>query len=154
MALTELEIVIVIDITDTKERQALLKLAKERNMNIQAITQNIVDLLSRKPANKPDMDETVNHLSTTAFIATQTEMFTFKTGQTLTDEDRTKIGALDWIVYDSVQRFKLLEYANLSMRHFLLDRQNFEATKSVYAKIPLDAVSVVLTQYNFSARDG
>lgn len=143
------------NINDSKERQGLLKLAKERNMNIQAITQSIVDLLSRKSLSKPEtprpmMDETAA-MSTTAFIGKQTEMFTLKTGQTLTDEDRTKINAIDWIVYDSVQRFKLLEYANLTMRHFLLDRQNFEATKSIYCKIPADALSVVLTQYNFSA---
>lgn len=82
-------------------------------MNIQAITQSIVDLLSRKSLTKPEaprdmMDETAA-MSTTAFIGKQTELFTFKTGQTLTDEDRTKINAIDWIVYDSVQRFKVIE---------------------------------------------
>jgi len=78
-------------------------------------------------------------------------MFTPKTGQILTEEDKTRINAIDWIIYDSVQRFKLLEYANLTMRHFLLDRQNFEATKSIYTKIPKDTLNVILTQYNFNA---
>lgn len=141
-------------ITDNKARQLLLKLAKERNMNVQAITQNIVDLLSRKSLTKPDTvrpigDET--SLSTTVFLAKTTDLFTSKTGQILTDDDRTRINAIDWILYDSVQRFKLVEYANLTMRHFLLDRQNFEATKSIYTKIPQDALSVILLQYNFNS---
>ena len=46
---------------------------------------------------------------------------------------------------------KLLEYANLTMRYFLLDRQNFEATKSIHSKIPQDALNIILSQYNFSA---
>ena len=123
-------------------------------MNVQAITQNIVDLLSRKSLTKPDTvrpigDET--SLSTTVFLAKTTDLFTSKTGQILTDDDRTRINAVDWILYDSVQRFKLVEYANLTMRHFLLDRQNFEATKSIYTKIPQDALSVILLQYNFNS---
>lgn len=146
-------------ITDNKVRQLLLKLAKERNMNVQAITQNIVDLLSRKSSNQL-LDTTTNlpidetGLSTTAFLGKTSELFTFRTGQVLTEEDRTRINAIDWICYDSVQRFKLLEYANLTMRHFLFDRQNFEATQSIYAKVPKDALNVVLGQYNFNTTIG
>lgn len=131
----------------------LLKLAKERNMNVQAITLNIVDNLSRNSLTRSEMSRSLideTGLSTTAFIGKTTELFTFKTGQTLTDEDRTKINAIDWIVYDTVQRLKLLEYANLTMRYFLLERQNFEATKLVFSKIPQDTLTVVLSQYNFS----
>lgn len=128
----------------------MLKLAKERNMNVQAITQNIVDILSKKSLNK--QDETVNEtcLSATAFIGKSTDLFTTNTGQTLTDDDRTRINAIDWIIYDSVQRFKLLEYANLTMRYFLLERQNLDATKMIYSKIPQDALNVVLGQYSIN----
>ena len=141
-------------ITDNKERQVLLKLAKERNMNVQAITQNIVDILSKKSNNKSGEtpNETVNEtgLSTTMFIGKSTDLFTAKTGQTLNDDDRTRINAIDWIIYDSVQRFKLLEYANLTMRYFLLERQNLEATKMIYSKIPQDALNIVLNQYSMN----
>lgn len=143
-------------ITDNKERQQLLKLAKERNMNVQAITLNIVDNLSRKSVTTPirpiaAADETISSLSTTAFIAKTTEqLFHKKTNQLLTDEDKTRINAIDWIVYDSVQRFKLLEYANLTMRHFLLERQNLEATNAIFVKIPQDTLNCILQQYNFN----
>lgn len=143
-------------ITDNKERQQLLKLAKERNMNVQAITLNIVDNLSRKSVTTPirpiaAADETISSLSTTAFIAKTTEqLFQKKTNQLLTDEDKTRINAIDWIVYDSVQRFKLLEYANLTMRHFLLERQNLEATNAIFVKIPQDTLNCILQQYNFN----
>jgi hypothetical protein len=61
-----------------------------------------------------------------------------KTNQLLTEEDKTRINAIDWIVYDSIQRFKLLEYANLTMRYFLLERENFEATNAIFSKTPAD----------------
>jgi hypothetical protein len=83
-------------------------------MNVQAITQNIVDNLSRKSLNNsksetPRLCSDETGLSTTAFISKTTEMFTMKTGQTLTEEDRTRINSIDWIIYDSVQRFKVLQ---------------------------------------------
>lgn len=134
----------------------LLKLAKERNMNVQAITLNIVDNLSKQSTLKTEtsprvsLDQTTSGLSTTAIISKTTDLILSKTGQILTDEDRVKINAIDWIVYDPSQRFKLLEYVNLTMRHFLLERQNFEAAKMVFSKIPNDSITVILTQYNFS----
>jgi hypothetical protein len=144
----------------------LLKLAKERNMNVQAITLNIVDNLSRNslgryegaatmgtivPSSNKSLIMNETGLSTTVMISKTAELFTSKaTAQILTDEDKTKINAIDWIVYDTAQRLKLLEYANLTMRHFLLERQNFEATKLVFSKIPQDTISTILLQYNFN----
>ncbi len=142
-----------LDITDSKERQLLLKLAKERNMNVQAITLNIVENLSKTTATCTEPPSVLNDhtgLSSTVFIGKTTDIFLFKTGQTLTDEDKTKINALDWIVYDTMQRFKLLEYANQTMRYFLLERQSFEAIKLLFAKIPHDTTTIILSQYNFN----
>lgn len=146
-------------ISDNKERILLLKLAKERNMNVQAITINIVDNLSKHQqmgqdkaidsfeGSKQQQQTTLNQ---TAMLAKTTDLFTFKTGQILNDEDKTRINALEWIVYDPMQRLKLLEYANLTMRYFLLDRQNLEATKTIFTKIPQDTLTIVLTQYNLN----
>lgn len=130
----------------------MLKLAKERNMNVQAITLNIVDNLSRQSLPKSDttrlpLDQT--SLSTTTIVNKMTDFLTSKTSQILNDEDKTKINALDWIAYDPSQRFKLLEYANLTMRYFLLERQNLDATKTIYSKIPNDTITIVLSQYNY-----
>lgn len=128
----------------------LLKLAKERNMNVQAITLNIVDNLSKLQATPQEEAKNQTVLNQTAMIARTTELFTFKKGQILNEEDKTRINALDWIVYDQMQRFKLLEYANLTMRHFMLERQNLEATKTIFTKIPQDTLAIILTQYNFN----
>lgn len=141
-----------IAITDNKERMVMLKLAKERNMNVQAITQCIVDTLSKQPVSRREMTQRLDEtgLSTTAFISQTIEMFSTRTNQMLTEEDHTKINAIDWIAYDPSQRKKLLEYANLTMRYFLLERQFFEATKIVFSKIPADTISIILSQYNLN----
>lgn len=131
----------------------MLKLAKERNMNVQAITQCIVDTLSKQPVSRKEMNQRLDEtgqLSTTAFISQTVEMFSTRTSQMLTEEDNTKINAIDWIAYDPSQRKKLLEYANLTMRYFLLERQFFEATKIIFSKIPSDTISIILSQYNLN----
>lgn len=130
----------------------MLKLAKERNMNVQAITQSIVDTLSKQPVARRDTTQRLDEigLSTTAFISQTLDMFSARTGQIVTDEDKTKINAIDWIAYDPSQRLKLLEYANLTMRYFLLERQFFEATKATFSKIPVDTITVILNQYNLN----
>ena len=42
-------------------------------------------------------------LKTTAIINKTTDLFTSKIRQCLNDQDKTKINALDWIVYDPSQ---------------------------------------------------
>jgi nuclear pore complex protein Nup107 len=147
------------NITDNKERLLLLKLAKERNMNVQAITLNIVDTLSRQEqqqqhqlsfaAAKRPLDQTSSNefLSATMIVSKMTNLLT-SSSQILNDQDKTKINALDWIAYDPTQRLKLLEYANLTLRYFLLERQNLEATKTIFSKIPQDTLTCILNQYN------
>lgn len=152
-------------INENKERLLLLKLAKERNMDVQAITLNIVDNLSNQlgddnsrargsggsQANKSMANMSTLGNRTDLLISSSTAARMIGGGgQQLNDEDKSRINALDWIVYDPLQRFKLLEYANLTMRYFLLARQNFEATKHVYSKIPHDTLTLILGQYNCS----
>jgi hypothetical protein len=142
-------------ISDNKERMLLLKLAKERNMNVQAITLNIVENLNRT-SNQTDqtfsmsksiLNVTTNKPNDMTILNIQKSMIS---QQQLNEEDYSKINAIDWIIYDTAQRLKLLEYANQSMRYFLLDRQNFEATKIVYSKIPNDTLAIILAEYNFN----
>lgn len=122
-------------------------------MNVQAITLTIVDNLSRKSLNSSSTQQLTpkdsrsilnqSQLSATAYLSKNT-------AQLLTDEDNARINAIDWIIYDSMQRFKLLEYANLTMRYFLLERQNFEATSATFAKIPHDTLNCIMQHYNFN----
>lgn len=135
----------------------LIKLAEERNMNVQAITLKIVDNLSKKtiPLNisKKELTQEIQDMTRFFFSKPVENLFiSNKSSQSLTDEDRSKISAIDWIVYDPSQRFKLLEYANLSMRFFLLERKSFEGARQVFAKIPIDTISVILNQYNYSTQ--
>lgn len=128
-------------------------------MNVQAITLNIVDNLSRQSLTKSQstnsklpLDQTTSGaFSTTMIVNKMTDMLTSRTTQVLNDEDKSRIGALDWILYDQLQRFKLLEYGNLTMRYFLLERQNLEATKNIFVKIPQDTLTIILNQYNFNS---
>ena len=154
-----MKIILFVAITDNKERILLLNLAKERNMNVQAITLNIVDNLSRQPLTKSQstnsklpLDQTTpGAFSTTMIVNKMTDMLTSRTTQVLNDEDKSRISALDWILYDQLQRFKLLEYGNLTMRYFLLERQNLEATKNIFVKIPQDTLTIILNQHNFNS---
>lgn len=119
-------------------------------MNVQAITLNIVDNLSKHTVVKKETADSAS-LSTSGFLPKSSfDFITSKPSQTLTSEDETKINAIDWILYDPMQRFKLLEYANLTMRYFLLERQNFTATQRVFSKIPTDTVAIILAQYNYT----
>jgi nuclear pore complex protein Nup107 len=65
----------------------------------------------------------------------------------LSKDDKKKIDALDWIVHETTQRVKLLEYGNQIMRYFLLAKQNVDAIKIILAKIPNDTLNLILTQY-------
>lgn len=115
-------------------------------MNVQAITLNIVDALSKQASTTSPYSQQQRRDDATDEFALLTKQHTL-----LTDDDRTKINAIDWIVYESSQRLKLLEYANLTMRYFLLERRNFDATRLVFGKIPGDTMAVVLSQYTVAA---
>lgn len=133
-------------------------MAEERNMNVQAITLKIVDSLSRHSsvsinASKREYLHEIQDASTSPLVeSVESLIISNKSNQNLTDEDRTKINAIDWILYDPTQRLKLLEYANLSMRFFLLERKCFEGARQVLVKIPNDTISVILSQYNYSSQ--
>jgi hypothetical protein len=116
-------------------------------MNVQAITLNIVDSLSKHSNGRKELDQTANVANVSTF-KTNYDFLTSKSTQSLSDEDKTKINSIDWILYDPAQRFKLLEYVNLTMRYFLLEKKNFEATKLVFSKTPIDTIAVILSQYN------
>ncbi len=125
-------------------------------MNVQAITLNIVDNMNRRSGSLDTTNASFMRPSagnqTKSILANETVLAikTTAASQQLNEEDHAKINAIDWIVYDSTQRLKLLEYANLSMRWFMLERQNFEATKIVYSKIPNDTLATILAEYNFN----
>jgi hypothetical protein len=148
-------------ITDKKERQILIKLAKERNMNVQAITLDIVESVSRRPYLNKTIDQTgflnmsqqhqlqQSMLSKTGLVTRNAaDLFAFKSGQILNEDDKSRIDAIDWILYEPLQRIKLLEYANLTMRHFLIKRRNLDAAALMFAKIPNDTLATILSHYN------
>ena len=129
---------------DNKERLVLLKLAKERNMDVQAITASIVDTMSKSSSSSSSSSAIDTSLSSNNQQQQQQQQ------TQLNDDDMRRVNAIEWIVYDVAQRVKLLDYANLTMRHFLLRRQSMQAAKLIYAKIPHDTLSLILAQYNLS----
>lgn len=137
----------------------LLKIAKDRNMNVQAITLNIVENLNQGKSSSDlttSRNESFSLQNNTSRLSNSLALTTTIQAQPqqLNEEDLSKINAIDWIVYDTTQRLKLLEYANLSMRYFLLKRQNFDACRVVFGKIPGDTISTILSEYNYGAHPG
>lgn len=120
-------------------------------MNVQEITLNIVENLSKQ--NKEDDLQTTLLQTTSALSSNKSEFLTFHSALSLNDDDKQKIDSLDWIVNEKSQRVKLLEYGNSIMRHFLLIRQNLEATKQVLQKIPQDTLNVIMVQYKCKSED-
>lgn len=53
-----------------------------------------------------------------------------------TTEDRVKINAIDWLLYDPQQRVEALRQGNALMRTFLISRKN-GATRAVFNKVGL-----------------
>jgi hypothetical protein len=120
-------------------------------MNVQEITLNIVENLSKQ--SRDDNLQASLLQTTSRSSANKSELLTFRSALSLSDDDKQKIDSLDWIVNEKSQRVKLLEYANSIMRYFLLIRQNLEATKLVLQKIPQDTLNVIMVQYKCKSED-
>ena len=65
-----------------------------------------------------------------------------------TAEDKAKISALDWLLYDKRQRGEALRQGNSMMRAFLISRK-ITAACMVQDKIPSDAIEEAIKQHKF-----
>ncbi|CAH1783976.1 unnamed protein product [Owenia fusiformis] len=111
-------------ITDKEERPVCLGYAEDAGLDIASITKMVVENIRNR-----DMAEfTIDSESALGAATSQ--------------EDRQKIEAIDWLVFDASQRAEALRQANAVMRTFLALKKH-SAARDVFNKIPANSIDVI-----------
>ncbi|GFX38364.1 nuclear pore complex protein Nup107 [Trichonephila clavipes] len=110
-------------VTDNKERQKCLQYGEEAGLDMTQITKTVVKNIREKDSNK-------------AAVVTDLTAAT-------TEEDLSKIHAIDWLIFNPTQRAEALKQANALMRMFVVQRK-MDAAKLLFSKIPQDSVAVMV----------
>ncbi|XP_068205657.1 nuclear pore complex protein Nup107-like [Palaemon carinicauda] len=113
------------NITDDHHRRHALKLAADVGLDTSAITAAVVTSIRLSSSNRDPEGQVL--AETTA-------------------EDRVKINAIDWLLYDKRQRTEALRQANALMRSFLVSRK-IGATRVLFTKIPSDSVNIIVQEH-------
>lgn len=120
-------------INDKEERKHCLKIAKESKLDVDEITQTVVELIMQEPNVQPN----------TSLSASISEMESTKT----TPSDKRKVDALDYLLYlDAKNYVAILHHGNVLLRHFALQRK-MDAVKETFLKLPTDLNSSVENQW-------
>lgn len=112
------------DIVDMKERQKCLELASSAGLDVPLITKTVVECIRGKEDFAIDRG-----MSSALEAATATE-------------DRKKIEAIEWLVFEPSQRNEALKQSNAIMRCFIATRKH-AAAREVFQKIPVDSIHVI-----------
>lgn len=117
-------------IGDKEERRQCLRVAKESKLDVDEITQTVVEIIrDEAPGTK-----------TGGFISSAD---TTKT----TQSDKRKIDALDYLLLlDSKNYMAILHHGNILMRHFALQKK-MEAVKDTFLKLPVSLRKSVENQW-------
>ncbi|KAK7508730.1 hypothetical protein BaRGS_00000296 [Batillaria attramentaria] len=107
-----------------EEREMCLQLAEDAGLDIATITKTVVENIRNRDAAIVSMD-----MSLTVNVA-------------ISEEDRQKIEAIDWLVFDPSQRAEALKQANAVMRSFIVVKKH-SAAREVYDKLPSDTINVI-----------
>ncbi|XP_033633061.1 nuclear pore complex protein Nup107-like [Asterias rubens] len=122
-------------IHDKDERQQCLQLAEEAGLDVAQITKTVVENIRTR--DQTDFMDS-NELSSAREAATS-------------EEDRRKIEATDWLMFDPSQRAEALKQSNAIIRTFLACKKH-EAAKEVFNKVPTDSIDLIYR--NWQARAG
>ncbi|KAL8570338.1 hypothetical protein ACOMHN_035756 [Nucella lapillus] len=106
------------------ERQSCLQLAEEVGLDVAAITKRVVENIRNRDAPIVSLDTSL----------------TINVG--ISEDDRQKIEAIDWLVFDPAQRAEALKQANAVMRSFIVLKKH-NAAREVFNKLPADSIDVV-----------
>eukprot|EP00050_Salpingoeca_kvevrii_P011245 m.13888 g.13888 ORF g.13888 m.13888 type:complete len:930 (+) comp3329_c0_seq2:3-2792(+) len=117
-------------VRDKARQKRCLDLAEEAGLNVAEITKRVVESI-RATDDAPEAAEGQATASSQA-----------EGGNQLSESDRQKIEAIDWLVFDPAQRAEALIQSNAVMRSFLVARKT-EAATEVFTKIPSDSIAVV-----------
>ncbi|KAL3865177.1 hypothetical protein ACJMK2_006795 [Sinanodonta woodiana] len=112
-------------ITDREEQQQCLMLAEKAGLDIPLITKTVVENIRSH--------SDINFRS----LSYQQQEVT-----TVTEEDRKKIEAINWLVFDESQRAEAMRQTNAVMRSFIAVKK-LEAAREIFEKLPPDSVDVI-----------
>lgn len=111
-------------VKDQEERQACLQLAEEAGLDVAAITKTVVENIRNRDAAVVTLDTSLT------------------VNMAISEEDRQKIEAIDWLVFDPAQRAEAVKQANAVMRAFVVVKKH-SAAREVYDKLPSDTINVI-----------
>ncbi|KAL1138207.1 hypothetical protein AAG570_009898 [Ranatra chinensis] len=113
-------------VTDSEKRIECLRAAEKYELNIKRITQKVVQNIRNRRTELEDTDETL--------------------ARKASDEDFSKISALDWVVFYPQQRGEAIWQANALVRTFI-GQGKLEAARLAFDKIPADSIEMLMTQF-------
>lgn len=113
-------------INNKDEKQQYLDYAEDAGLDLAAITKRVVENIRSK-----------SHVDFSRIHEAHDAVDT-----TISEEDKLKIEAIDWLVFDVSQRAEALKQANAVMRTFIALKK-IEAAKAVFNKLPPDSVDMV-----------
>ncbi|XP_062572533.1 nuclear pore complex protein Nup107-like [Saccostrea cucullata] len=116
-------------ITNVEEKQMCLQLAEEVNLDIPQITKTVVENIRNKSG---------------AGLPGATDV---SLDVTVTEEDKKKIAAIDWLVFDSAQRAEAVKQANAVMRTFIAVKK-LAAAREVFDKLPVDSIDIIYRNWH------
>ncbi|XP_056006314.1 nuclear pore complex protein Nup107-like isoform X1 [Ostrea edulis] len=116
-------------ITNVDEKQMCLQLAEEVNLDIPLITKTVVENIRNKSG---------GGLPATTDVSLDV---------TVTEEDKKRITAIDWLVFDSAQRAEAIKQANAVMRAFIAV-QKLTAAREVFDKLPMDSIDIIYRNWH------
>ncbi|XP_059153003.1 nuclear pore complex protein Nup107-like [Physella acuta] len=116
------------DIESQDERQQCLIWAEEENLDVALITKTVVEKIRSR--------ETVSLFPETSLVA----------DLNITEEDKAKIDAIEWLVFDPSHRSEAVKQANAMMRTFIAVKKH-AAARQVFEKLPSDTIDVILRSW-------
>ncbi|XP_060066692.1 nuclear pore complex protein Nup107-like [Ylistrum balloti] len=117
-------------VEEKEERQACLDLATNAQLDIPQITKLVVENI--RSHSTVDFNKNIDQEIDT----------------TITQEDRKKIDAIDWLVFEQSQRSEAMRQANAVMRSFVAVKK-LHAAKEVFNKLPSDSIDVIVKTWQY-----
>ncbi|CAG5133756.1 unnamed protein product, partial [Candidula unifasciata] len=117
------------DIEDQAERKQCLVWAEDEGLDVGLITKTVVE--------KVRLRETKTRLPENSLAQ----------DLTVTEEDRTKIDAIEWLIFYKAHRSEALKQANAIMRSFIVLKKH-TAARQTFEKLPLDTIDVIYSQWH------
>jgi len=117
------------DVVEPTERSQCLQWAEEEGLDVAAITKAVVERVRARGADSlPPSDSLAPDL-------------------TVTEEDKSKIEAIDWLVFTEAHRGEALRQANAIMRSFIAVKKHL-AARQAFEKLPPDSIEVIYRQWH------